>query len=190
MFLPPALRRSQGITLVEVVITAAILAIIAAVALPSFNNVIIANRLAANANEMVGSLQTARSEAIRRGSRVVVCASSTGSSCAGTWSDGWIAFEDRNRDGAVSGGETILRAHSAPTDLQVLASSNVGTSITFRPDGMAKQATGALLAGRLSICKAATGVPLNTRQITISAGSRISLDRVNGSGTCSTPSNS
>jgi type IV fimbrial biogenesis protein FimT len=181
--------RSAGITLVEVAITVTILAILAAVALPAFNNVILANRLAAGANELVGSLQVARSEAIRRGSRVVVCASSSGTACGGAWSDGWIVFEDGNRDGSVSGGETVLRTQAALNDLQVLASSNIGTSVVYRPDGMARQSTGALLAGRLSVCKAATGVPQNVRQIEIASGSRISLSKVTGSGTCATPGN-
>lgn len=189
--MPPAApwSRSAGITLIEVAITVTILAILAAVALPAFSNVILANRLAAGANELVGSLQIARSEAIRRGSRVVVCASATGSSCGGAWSDGWIVFEDRNRDSAVSGGETVLRSQAGLSGLEVLSSSNIGTAVVFRPDGMARQATGALLAGRISVCKAAAGVPQNVRQIEIAAGSRIGVSRVTGSGTCATPSN-
>lgn len=181
--------RSAGVTLVELIVAVAILAIIAAMALPSFNNVIVSNRLAAGANELVGSLQAARSEAIRRGSRVVVCASSSGTTCTGTWSDGWIVFEDANRDGAVTAGETILRSQSALADLEVLASSNIGTAMVFRPDGMARHSTGALLAGRLSVCKASAGVPENIRQVEIASGSRISTSRVNGAGTCATPTN-
>jgi len=181
--------RSAGITLIEVAITVTILAILAAVALPAFSNVILANRLAAGANELVGSLQIARSEAIRRGTRVVVCSSATGSSCGGTWSDGWIVFEDRNRDGAISGAETVLRSQTGLNDLQVLSSSNIGSAVVFRPDGMARQATGALLVGRINVCKAATGVPQNVRQIEIAAGSRIGVSKVTGSGTCATPSN-
>lgn len=180
---------SAGVTLVELVIAVAILAIIAAMALPAFNSVIVSNRLAAGANELVASLQVARSEAIRRGSRVVVCASSSGTGCTGTWSQGWIVFEDRNRDGAVSVGETILRSQSALADLQVLASSNIGTAVVFRPDGMARLNNGALLAGRVDVCRAAAGIPENVRQVEIASGSRISTSRVNRSGTCAPPSN-
>ncbi|WP_334130859.1 GspH/FimT family pseudopilin [Silanimonas lenta] len=181
--------RSGGVSLVEVIVTVAILAIIAAVGIPAFNNVILTNRLAAASNELVGSLQLARSEAIRRGARVVVCASSTGSSCSGGWSNGWIVFEDRNRDGAVSAGETVIRSHSGPTGLQVLASGNIGSSIAFRSDGRARQASGALLAGRINVCRAETGVPLNVRQIEIAAGSRVTVSRVSGGGACATPAN-
>lgn len=189
MSFPTSPIRSTGVTLVELITVVAVLAIVAAMALPSFNSVIVSNRLAAGANELVGSLQAARSEAIRRGSRVVVCASSTGTTCTGTWSEGWIVFEDSNRDRAVTVGETILRSQSALADLQVLASSNIGTAVVFRPDGMARQATGALLAGRLSVCKDAAGIPENVRQVEIASGSRISTSRVNGAGTCAVPPN-
>ena len=187
---PKPWSRSSGVTLIEMAITVTILGILAAVALPAFNNVIVANRLAAGSNEMVGSLQVARSEAIRRGSRVVVCSSTSGTACGGTWTNGWIVFEDRNRDGVVSAGESILRTRSAISDLQVLSSTNVGTAVVFRPDGMAWQGTGALLAGRIVVCKADSAVPENVRQIEIAAGSRIAVSRVNGAGTCTAPANS
>lgn len=181
--------RSGGVSLVEVMVAVAILAIIAAVGIPAFNNVMLTNRLAAASNELVGSLQLARSEAVRRGARVAVCASSTGNSCSGGWTDGWVVFEDRNRDGAVSPGETILRSHAGPAGLQVLASGNIGSAVVFRSDGRARQSTGALLAGRLNVCKAATSVPMNVRQIEIAAGSRITVSRISGGGTCVSPAN-
>ena len=142
--------RSGGVSLVEVIVTVAILAIIAAVGIPAFNNVILTNRLAAASNELVGSLQLARSEAIRRGARVVVCASSTGSSCSGGWSNGWIVFEDRNRDGAVSAGETVIRSHSGPTGLQVLASGNIGSSTSAPMAGPGRRRVPCWLEGSMS----------------------------------------
>lgn len=181
--------RSAGVTLLELVITVAILAIIAVIALPSFNVVIVSNRLSAGANELVGSLQLARSEAIRRGSRVVVCPSSTGADCAGAWSDGWIVFEDRNRDRGVTAGEPILRSRSALANLQILTSPAIGAAVVFRPDGMARLPDGALLAGRLSVCQPATGIRENVRQVEIMSGSRISTSRVDGAGACSPPLN-
>ena len=182
--------RSSGVTLVELVVAVAILAIIAAMGVPAFNYVITINRLAAASNELVGSLQLARSEAIRRGTRVAVCASSTGSSCTtGGWSSGWIAFEDQDRNAAVSAGETILRRHTGPEGLQILTSGNIGSAVVFRADGRARQASGALLAGRIHVCRAGAGVPLNVRQIEIAAGSRVSVSRVSGGGTCAPPAN-
>ena len=55
--------------------------------------------------------------------------------------------------------------------------------------GSSEERLGALLAGRLNVCKAAAGVPQNVRQIEIASGSRISMSRVNGSGVCAAPAN-
>jgi len=52
------------------------------------------NRLDAQANEMVASFQFARSEAVKRGSWVEICASADGDSCGGDFSNGWIAHAD------------------------------------------------------------------------------------------------
>lgn len=62
-------------------VTIAILAILAGLAYPSFMNLINGERLTSSANELVASLQLARTEAIRLGSPVTVCRSDDGRTC-------------------------------------------------------------------------------------------------------------
>lgn len=80
-----------GFTLIELLVTIAVLAILIAAAVPSFTSLINANRLSTQANEMVATLQMARSEAVRLNTSVVVCRSTDGATCAaaGRW-DRWI----------------------------------------------------------------------------------------------------
>lgn len=79
---PPRLVR--GFTLIELMITIAVAAILFTVAVPSFKDTIRQNRLTTQANELITALNLARSEAIRRSQNVTVTPK------AGGWSSGWV----------------------------------------------------------------------------------------------------
>ena len=122
---PPS---QAGFTLMEVIITIAVLAILASIAAPSFRTALQNNRLTGQANEMVTSFQFARSEALKRGVPVAVCGSSDGATCSGTWSQGWVALA------IVGGNAEVLRAWPAAPDFQMTAAANI---VAYQPDGTA-----------------------------------------------------
>jgi len=129
------LKNHRGFTLIELMITLAIVVILLTVGIPSFTEMIKSNRLTTEINELVTVLSFGRTEAIKRGVDVTVCKSNTGTSCAGNWENGWIAFVDLDDDGAVDAGETILRVHTA------LAAGNTltypGNRISYSSQGFA-----------------------------------------------------
>ncbi len=100
------MKVSRGITLIELVITIAVLAVIVALAAPSMTGVIQNNRAAAGANELVTALHVARSEALKRTSDVEICPSIDQAGCGGNWNDGWIV---RTR-----GGNQLIQVWSGP----------------------------------------------------------------------------
>jgi type IV fimbrial biogenesis protein FimT len=106
--------RSQGMTLIELMVAITIVAILAAIAIPSFRRFTAENRTIAATNDLVTALNLARSEALRRSGNTVVCTSSDQANCSGStsWADGWIVFSDRNRNDTVDAGE-LLQAWSA-----------------------------------------------------------------------------
>jgi type IV fimbrial biogenesis protein FimT len=113
-----AFNKYRGFTLIELMITLAIAAILLTVGIPSFNEVIKNSRLSTQVNSLVTALSLGRSEAVKRGQSVTICKSANGTSCVvevGSWSssdDGWIVFVDTNSDGVVDAGELLLRVFS------------------------------------------------------------------------------
>ncbi len=90
-------RRSAGFTLLELMITISVLAILVGVGIPSFRDMMRRNRLVTQTNELIGALALARSEAVKRGLRVTICpANATQDACSdsGDWADGMIIFTD------------------------------------------------------------------------------------------------
>ena len=72
---------NSGFTLMELMVTIAIAAILVGIAIPSFTSIIVSNRLTTSANELVTALNLARSEAVKRGMRITFCKIANGSSC-------------------------------------------------------------------------------------------------------------
>ena len=90
------MKKNSGFTLLELLITLAIVAILLTVGVPSLRSMMQGNQLVASTNELLSALHVARSEAIKSNSRVTICESSNGTSCTttGDWKDGWIVFID------------------------------------------------------------------------------------------------
>lgn len=93
--------RQGGFTLIELMVTIGLLAILLAAVAPSFRGLLLDNQAATQANAVVTSLMFARSEAIKRNVPVVMCRSNTGTDYAGSnWANGWILFADADRSGS------------------------------------------------------------------------------------------
>jgi len=131
--------RTAGFTLLELLITMSIAAILLTLAVPSFRYVTNANRIAGEVNGLLGDLQFARSEAVKEGRYVTVCVSTDGQNCNGstTWQQGWIVFSDPTDVGVNGAGETPLRWQKTFSSTDTfLASQNVA-AITFNREGYA-----------------------------------------------------
>jgi type IV fimbrial biogenesis protein FimT len=129
---PRRCDRARGFTLMEVLVALAIAAILFAIGVPMFRNASLGARLSAAANNLLASVQLARSEAIKRNVDVTVCASSDGATCAGGggWEQGWIVV-DTNPDPDV----VIQHQESLPAGFK-LSQSGGTTPITFQPIGI------------------------------------------------------
>lgn len=159
-------HRSGGFTLVEMMIVISLVAIIMAIAVPSFRDASLGSQLRATANELVASAMLARSEAIKRNAPVTMCVSTSGTACtAGSWEQGWIV---------IQGGTVIQRQHEGATGFKV--SSGINT-LNFQPIG-----AGATPA-TFTVCRATPSVGGQKRIVTITFTGRASVASQTGT-TC------
>jgi type IV fimbrial biogenesis protein FimT len=168
--------RARGFTLVELMVTVAVAAILMAIATPSFTSIINSNRLTSAANEMVATLQTARMEAVRLNTTVKVC-----SGCDGN-AGSVVAYVDANNNNVATAAE-ILRISTFNPNVR----RSGGVNLVFRADGFGRTAAapnGALAATSFSFCIPTTKPAENVRVVSIGSGSRISTDPVDGGGKC------
>ena len=126
----------KAFTLIELIVTLAVAAVLAAIAAPSFAEIINNNRQTTEINELAAALHLSRSEAIKRGVNVTTCRSSNGTSCTGNWQDGWIVFQDTDDDGAVDG-EAILLVHGPISTGNTLNFDGSGNRVTYEASGYA-----------------------------------------------------
>lgn len=171
------MRGVNGFTLIEMMVTIAVAAILVSIAVPSFRNLIVSNRLNTVATEMVDAISFARSESIKRNSPAVFCrvASSTSTVCAtgSSWSH-WVILSgaDLIRRGEVNNYNATIRVASDLTDDRVV----------FGGDGLARTGGSIINESTISVCST-SGSGESIRNITFGAASRVSTNRV--SGTCS-----
>lgn len=128
---------TRGFTLIELLVTLSIAAILVTVAVPNFITFVQNNRLTSQANDLVTALNSARSEAINRGTRITVCSRATDTSCSGTttWDTGLLVFADLNGDGVVDPGELpVLRVRQALEGGNALR-AGASSHITYQSSG-------------------------------------------------------
>ncbi len=117
------MMKQHGFTLIELMVTLSIAAILLTVGIPSFNNTIKNNQLTGTVNQFIADINLARNTAIKyqRTAKICILVPNTTTpdqpSCAtaGTdWSAGWLVWVDKNKDGSIDNNERIRIMDSFP----------------------------------------------------------------------------
>ncbi|WP_273439199.1 GspH/FimT family pseudopilin [Sedimenticola selenatireducens] len=164
----------QGFSLIELMITLVVAAIVLTLAVPSLSDVVTRNRVTAEINSLIATLNEGRSEAIKRGRTVSLCGDTA---CGGTWSNGWILFEDTDNDGTLDAGETPIKISNGFTSgSDTLTYTATNTYVQFKSDGFALQ------TGTFKLCESG-GAAKYARAAYISPTGRVRLSSdSNGNG--------
>jgi len=162
---------TRGFTLVELLITIAIVAILMSAGMPAFSDFIRDNRLQSAAAGFLADLAAARAEAARTYQTVAVCPSTAGTSCDGAdWNVGRIVYVDANGNGNADADE-IIRWSPPSASGPNAAASGFGTLVAFRPTGAA------VTAGAIDLCDERSGA--YGRRVDVSAAGRVGIRQAN-----------
>jgi len=132
-------NKNSGMTLIEVMVTLAIVAILVTVAAPSFLSTIQKNKKSTLRDELISALQLTRSTATISRIPITICGGNSSSTqCSGSssdWGEGWIIFTDNDDDGVIDSSEKII---SIKNDIPSALSFETTTShITYSSQGIA-----------------------------------------------------
>jgi type IV fimbrial biogenesis protein FimT len=160
-------RRISGFTLLELMTTLAIVAILVALAAPSYRDFTSNNQVTAVNNDLIAALNLARSEATRRGTPVTICASRDAAACADAtaWGQGWIVFENTGAAGVIESPDKVVQKWSE-------AAGNI--QLTTTSDYVQYQPTGTVTAAAAIDVSSLTCHGSRLRHIQVSAGGTIS----------------
>jgi type IV fimbrial biogenesis protein FimT len=137
-------------------------------------------RLKSATGTFFNDLSFARSEAIKRNSRVVLCISPDGVQCVtdGGWEQGWMVFQDQNHNALVDVEDFVLaRAGALQPPLRLSGNKNVSKYVSYSPIGFTNLTSGAFQAGTFVLCDA-SGVLDEAREIVISSLGRPRIAKV------------
>lgn len=191
----PRRRTVSGLTLIELLVGIAVLAVLLALAAPGFQAQVASSQLTSATQSLFTTLMQARAQAIRLGKRVTVCRTSDQQQCdtnaARGWETGWLVFIDIDRAGHseanVSPTDTLLSRHEAvPPTVRIRGNSQVDQFISFGASGEARTMGGGTNPlGTLRVCSLSTALPdaARERQLVLSTGGRI-VNRAAVSATC------
>ncbi|MHA7841459.1 MAG: GspH/FimT family pseudopilin [Gammaproteobacteria bacterium] len=125
----------NGFTLMELLVTLTIIGIVAALGFPTLRYFIQNNRAMSLSTTFISDLAYARSEAVRQGKTISICASANTeqTACGTEWQNGWIIFLDPNGDGTLGSLNNRLRVHETLAPGTKISAAN--SRITFSSSG-------------------------------------------------------
>ena len=161
---PP--NRERGFTLIELMTVVVVVAVLLALAVPSYSVLSMRTKLKSYANELVASVYLARGEAIKRNAPMTLCISNAdGDACvaSGDWDQGWIVINQA--------GDVIKWQQQLPSGIKVFELSSVNR-MNFQPSGVLST------AATMTVCQNLPSVGIEEREVTFSITGRQRVETI------------
>lgn len=162
--------RANGLTTLELLISLAIVAVIAAIALPALSQWIDRHRIEVGLQAMTRSLALARNEAVKRRGHIGLF------NMDNRWEQGWQVFFDRNGNGIFDVNEPLLHQQSPIGGLRIRGNTPLRRLVTYNKDGRSTLPGGGFQAGAFFLCP-------NARQfapykLVLARGGRVRVEKL------------
>lgn len=176
---PSQSSKQQGFTLIELMVTIAILGVVLAIAIPSYRAIQSRNAIRTFVNDYTASIYFARSEAVRQNAQVTVCPSNNGTNCTDSQlAAGWIVIV-----GAANAVNPPILQDNLPQNAirtQFANNAQAERAITFLPNGQRRAAN----ANELRVCSVDADLGAQSRNLAVATTGRIQLTQP---GACQIP---
>jgi len=174
------IKNNRGFTLIELLVTVAVLVVLLVVGVPEYRRMTENNRQVSAINTIVGDLNLARTEAVKRGRTVTLCGSTDGATCnTANWENGWIVFVNLNGDTVVDAGDVLISRNTAlPAGLNLRAVEFDSTSVIhYLPNGQLRDTDGDGNAnGTFQVCEK-TGDETKARVANVTTLGRVAIGK-------------
>lgn len=159
------LARLRGFTLIEALVTLALLGVLASLAAPAMTQLQQAQLVRSASLDLHMAFVVAREAAITRQKAVMI------DNQDGDWSSGWQVFVDLDADGSHGSDEPILLVGAARRDLRIAGNAPLSRYVRYVASGEARLRSGAFQAGTLTLCHISGRHP--PRRLVLSASGRL-----------------
>lgn len=129
---------NAGFSLVELIITVAVVSILAMLGTPSYHQLMNDSVLTTESDQLVKSLLVARNLALENNQIVIVCPSRLHQSCDKTaqWQHGWMIFIDKNRNRILDDADELFQVFEGSQQIK-MESSRYRKKVVYYSSGMA-----------------------------------------------------
>lgn len=162
------LKNSQGLTLVDLLVTVSVLAVLGMLAAPAFSGLIAEQRRLTFANELASGLRSARLAAIDHNRGVILQPLDT------NWANGWRMVLDNSGKGLSDPHNPVLLVRTRSGKVPVVPTLNLREQVGFDSLGVPRLANRGAVAGTFHLCE---GAGNSHRRVVIARSGRIRVTR-------------